>query len=132
MEPMLVTQKFVDALNQKFEGRKTIFGGVKFDVMAEETYDKITMPQWNGSPHGSAHAFVERETGKVFKAASWKYPITDSKFNLSNEEEFASAVELSDPYGIYLEMRNLDKSYTDPYGNEVYATKYEQANTSKC
>lgn len=124
MEPTSITQKFVNALNQKFEGRETIFGAVRFDVMVEENYDKITLPKWDDSPHGSAHAFVERISGKVFKAASWKYPITESKFDLSNEEEFAHAVEMSDPYGLYLEMRNRDKSYTDSYGNEVSASKY--------
>lgn len=124
MEVNPLTQKFVDALNQKFEGKQTIFGDIKYDVLPEEKHDKITTARWDGSSHGAAIAFVERETGKLFKAASWKYPISESKFDLSNEGEFAQAVELADPYGIYLEQGNRDKSYTDPFGNEVYSTKY--------
>jgi hypothetical protein len=122
MEAAPVTQNFVDALNRKFKGHQTLFGVIKFDVMVEEAYDKITLPKWDDSPHGSAHAFIERETGKIFKAASWKYPITDSKFDLSDEVEFAKAVEKSDPYGTYLETRNRDKSYVAPYG---YGNKNE-------
>jgi hypothetical protein len=120
MEPSPVTQKFIEALNAKFADRKTIFGPVKFDVIVEEKYDKITLPQWNGLPHGSAHAFVERETGKVFKAASWRYSAIKAKYDLNEEEDFNTAVERSDPYGYYLETRNRNKSYTDPFGNEVY------------
>lgn len=111
-----LAQKFVDALNQKFEGKQTIYGDeIKFDVIAEEKYDKITLPRWDGSSHGSAHAFVERETGKLFKAASWKYPVQESKYNLTAEDEFARVVELADPYGIYLDQGNRYKSYADPF-----------------
>jgi hypothetical protein len=116
METTLITQRFVEALNKKFAGHQTLFGVIKFDVIAEEAYDKITLPKWNDSPHGSAHAFIEHATGKIFKAASWKYPVMDSKFDLGNEEEFAKAVGKSDPYGTYLETRNRDKSYVSPYG----------------
>lgn len=113
MEVTPLTQKFVDALNQKFEGIETMFGVITFDVLPDEKYDKITTAKWNGSPHGAAHAFIERETGNLFKAASWKYPISEAKFSLSDEEEFAAAVELSDPYGMYLVTGNRYKSYAD-------------------
>lgn len=122
METSSVALKFVEALNANFEGRETIFGPVKFDVIAEEKHDKITLPYWNGEPHGSAHAFIERETGKIFKAASWKYPIAESKYDLNEEEDFSTAVEMADPYGYYLETRNRNKSYADLSGNEVYGT----------
>jgi hypothetical protein len=115
MEPTPITQQFVDALNQKFEGNETIFGTVcKFDAMPEEKFDRITLPRWDGTP-GAAHAFVERETGRLFKAASWKYPVTDSKFNLNEAENFVRAVAVSDPYGIYLDIGNRYKSYDDPF-----------------
>lgn len=122
MEPSPVTQKFIEALNTKFADWKTIFGPVKFNVIVEEKYDKITLPQWNGLPHGSAHAFVERETGKLFQAASWKSPAIKAKYDLNEAEDFNTAVETADPHGIYLETRNRNKSYDDPSGNELYGT----------
>lgn len=120
MEVTPLTQKFVDALNQRFEGKETIFGAIKFDVLPDEKYDKITTAKWDGSPHGAAHAFIERATGNLFKAASWKYPSSEARFNISDEEVFTAAIAISDPYGMYLVTGNPYKSYTDPYGNEVH------------
>jgi hypothetical protein len=106
-EATAITQKYVEALNKKFEGKQTISGDViKFDVMVGSDYDKITLPKWNGLAHGSAHAFVERETGKLFKAASWKYPVADARYDLSIKEEFELAIEFADPFGNYLRRKS--------------------------
>lgn len=113
MEPLTVSQNFVDALNVDFKGRKTIYGEIRFDVLSDEIYDKITMPRWDGSAHGSAHAFIERATGALYPAASWRYPARKSYYNLTNEADFMRAIEAADPYGIYLTGKNLYQSFTD-------------------
>lgn len=93
-----VTQKFAEALNEKFEGKEvTAMSGRKFDRVV------IAYPGENSSR--SVHAFVERETGQVFKAAGWKAPAKNARYDLSTDESFAQTVALADPFGGYLYQR---------------------------
>lgn len=96
------TQEFVKALNEKF-GTTTDY---TFDVQAGQVYDKITQT-YKG--HGlSVHAFVQRSTGDLIKAAGWKAPQKNSdgtlavRYHLDDPEGFAIAVEAADTTGGYL------------------------------
>lgn len=81
----------------------------KYDIDVEpgKKFDRIVLSRsgWRGR---SVHAFVERETGLLIKAATWKAPakrangIWQSKFDLSVPSEFKDALDKADPYGRYL------------------------------
>jgi hypothetical protein len=93
-----VTRKFAEALNEKFENKE-------ITAMAGRKFDRIVTAYPGESNGRSVHAFVERETGKLFKAASWAAPAKNARYDLSTDETFAQTVELADPYGTYLYQR---------------------------
>ena len=68
-----------------------------FWVESGRRFDKIVCQSY-GQTH--VHAFVERSTGHVFKAAGWKAPAKGVRFTT-----VAAALEASDPFGTYLYQR---------------------------
>lgn len=92
-----VTQKFAEALNKKFEGKE-------FTTMAGRKFDRIVVT-FAGEHNRSVHAFVERETGMLFKSASWQAPAKNARYDISTDEGFAQTVELADWAGSYLYQR---------------------------
>lgn len=93
-----ITQKFAEALNEKFEGKE-------ITAMSGRKFDRVVVSYPGESQSRSVHAFVERETGKVFKAAGWKAPAKNARYDLNTDESFAQTVALADPYGSYLYQR---------------------------
>jgi hypothetical protein len=91
-----VTQKFAEALNEKFEGKEV-------SATAGRKFDRVVIVF--AGQNRSVHAFVERETGKVFKAASWAAPAKNARYDLSTPESFAQTVEVADWAGSYLYQR---------------------------
>ena len=97
------TLMLCDALEDNFKSRnKGKVGGYdapvyKFVIESGRKYHKIVMevPNNNRPPSRSVHAFVDRTTGDVYKAASFKAPAKHVRFNLlsisSREECFARA-----------------------------------------
>ena len=75
----------------------------KFYIEEGRKYHKIIMECENGAR--SVHAFVDKKTGEVYKAASFKAPAKGVRYNLLNiasrEECFARA----DWAGSYLYIR---------------------------
>jgi hypothetical protein len=61
--------------------------------------------------HGSAHAFVEIQTGKLVKTSSWDSPAKrkngelQSKYNLLDDKSFDALIEEADIYGGHLYVR---------------------------
>lgn len=84
--------KFAEALHQKF--------GKSIGATAGKNFDKIVRLR-DGVP-AEVLAFVERDTAKLFKPASWSTPSKGSKYDLSTDEGFESTVALADPFGRYL------------------------------
>ena len=79
------------------------YEGKKYIKVVREEYDE-TNDRWRDT---TVHAFVDRETGEVYKPASWKAPAKHVRFNLSNDLDRQS---LHDPNfvgwaGGYLYMR---------------------------
>mgnify|MGYP003457785133 FL=1 len=103
MATVEITRKFVEALNSKFQGKETPVGAIEFAAtVGGRHFDKIVLPKCVSSPDGSAaHAFIERKTGKLYRAASWTHPVVDARYDLSDKEEFTLAVTLADPYRNY-------------------------------
>jgi hypothetical protein len=53
----------------------------------------------------SVHAFVNKENGDVYKAASWASPVRDARYNLLLEDARAVLFNSVDPFGGYLYKR---------------------------
>jgi hypothetical protein len=112
-----ITRKFVEALNRKFHGRDTPLGTLEFlaedgGKVSGKYFDKIVLPNLGGSHDGSnVHAFIERQTGKLYRAASGTMPVVDPRYDLSLEEDFSLAVGLADPYGNYLHRNYARRIY---------------------
>ena len=89
--------------------RKHKDSGYKFYIESGRKYHKIVMETDGGAnrlgPSRSVHAFVDKKTGEVYKAASFKAPAKIVRYNLniisSREECFARA----DWAGSYLYIR---------------------------
>ena len=67
-----------------------------FKVYSGKRYYKIVQQEfetWEGSKNygkyadGSVHCFVDKETGDVYKPASWKAPAKHIRFSFQNEED---------------------------------------------
>jgi hypothetical protein len=91
--------EFAAALTEKFASESEFAskefsvspGGVKFIRIVQQTPDHL---------NGSVHCFVERATGRVFKAASWKAPAKNARY-----ETMSAALAVADLYGRYLYAR---------------------------
>jgi hypothetical protein len=93
-----------DALLDNFKSRNNNSSSdYKFYIESGRKYHKLIMETGGGSR--SVHAFVDKKTGEVFKAASFKAPAKGVRYNLLNitsrEECFARA----DWAGSYLYIR---------------------------
>lgn len=57
----------------------------------------------NDTVHQSVHAFIDRNTGDIYKAASWKAPAKIVRYNIS--KDFEKLIHVCDIYGSYLYIR---------------------------
>ena len=57
------------------------YQGKKYLKVVREEYDERN-DRWRDT---TVHAFINRETGEVYKPASWKAPAKHVRFNLSND-----------------------------------------------
>ena len=84
------TLMLCDALEDNFKSRnKGKVGGYdapvyKFVIESGRKYHKIIMevPNNNRPPSRSVHAFVDKKSGDLYKAASFKAPAKHVRFNL--------------------------------------------------
>ena len=97
------TLMLCDCLSDDFTRRHPNSDPYKFYIESGRKYHKIVME--TESQSRSVHAFVDKKTGEVYKAASWKAPAKGVRFNLliinSREECFQRA----DWAGSYLYAR---------------------------
>ena len=80
---------------------------LKFEVRVGRKYYKIVQSEfetWNGSKYyqqyrdSSVHSFVDKETGEVFKPASWNRPAKHVRFTFQKPEHIK----------FLLDSRNVD------------------------
>lgn len=112
-QPVDITRRFVESLNKKFQGKGTPAGPIEFfpehgGKYGRKHFDKIVLPNLGGS---TAHAFIDRETGELYRAANGMMPVDDVRYDLSKHEDFILAIELADPYGNYLRRNYVRKTY---------------------
>ena len=104
------TLMLCDALVDNFKSRnKGKVGGYdapvyNFVIETGRKYHKIIMevPNTNRPPSRSVHAFVDKKTGDVYKAASFKAPAKHVRFNLLLINDREWLLENADWAGGYL------------------------------
>ena len=107
------TLMLCDALEQDFKSRNHGRVGnydapvYKFVIETGRKYHKIIMeiPNENRDPSRSVHAFVDKKTGEVYKAASYKAPAKIVRFNLLNIASREQCFARADWAGGYLYVR---------------------------
>ena len=77
--------------------------GYKFYIESGRKYHKLIM-ETNGGSRG-VHAFVDKKTGDVYKAASFKAPAKGVRYNLLRIESREQCFERADWAGGYLYIR---------------------------
>lgn len=88
--------EFAAALTEKFKEHASHYTKAHFSVRRGKRFDKIA--QHNEMGGGSrVHAFVEKSTGHVYKAAGWDGPAKGVRFTTIEE-----AIEKADMFGTYL------------------------------
>ena len=55
--------------------------------------------------HRCVEAFIDRQTGDIFKPASWRKPAKGVRFNLLDQESLFELFENLDPFGGHLYKR---------------------------
>ena len=102
---MSYASEYAEALNAKFtEYDFTVEPGRKFDKIVQS--DK----QYGGR---GVHVFVEKDTGFLIKAATWKAPQKSTlhptgfavRYDISTFEGFTQAINSADRHGGYLYFR---------------------------
>ena len=107
------TLMLCDALEDNFKSRNHGTVGrheapsYKFVIESGRKYHKIIMevPNHNRPASRSVHAFVDKKTGDVYKAASFKAPAKGIRFNLCIMSDREWLLENADWAGGYLYMR---------------------------
>ena len=107
------TLMLCDALEDNFKSRNKGKVGrheapsYKFVIESGRKYHKIIMevPNHNRPPSRSVHAFVDKKTGEVYKAASFKAPAKHVRFNLLLIKDREWLLENADWAGGYLYMK---------------------------
>ena len=97
------TLMLCDALVDNFKNSHPTSAPYKFEIESGRKYLKIIMECDDGSR--SVHAFVDKKTGEVYKAASWKAPAKIVRFNLLIIEQREWLLEHADWAGGYLYVR---------------------------
>jgi hypothetical protein len=85
-------------------------GGIAFDVVKGVKYYKLIQRDvkrstLNGNTGASVHAFIDRQSGSVYKPASWKAPAKIVRYNLMDEVSYADCLLRADWAGGYLYIR---------------------------
>jgi hypothetical protein len=95
-------KKLNSKLAQDFNHIKTyeLYGGRKYYKIHE-----MDQRARNGNYLGAVHAFIDKQTGYVYKPASWKAPAKHVRYQLLEEESYKNCIELADCYGSYLYLR---------------------------
>jgi hypothetical protein len=74
----------------------------EFNINTLRKYHKIIMKDYNQS---HVHLFVDKETGDVYKAASWKAPAKGIRYNLLDDTSREEMYKRADFAGSYLYAR---------------------------
>ena len=98
-------QKLCDTLQEKFY--KLYDSPVAFEVKRGVKYYKIILVNSPGTKYEgrSVHAFVARQTGTIYKPASWQAPAKHARYQLLDDPSFETCLHNCDYAGSYLYMK---------------------------
>ncbi|UNH61122.1 hypothetical protein SSZBM1_5 [Synechococcus phage S-SZBM1] len=68
-------------------------------------YFRLVMQYKTGSKQRSVHAFIDKQTGNVYKPASWKSPAKHIRYNLLDDNSRELCYSKCDWSGAYLYLR---------------------------
>jgi hypothetical protein len=74
---------------------------INFEIVEGKKYLKVVQTI-KAVGRQTVHAFVDKATGDVYKAATWKQPAKIVRYNLLNDESFNDMIEKCDWAGSYL------------------------------
>ena len=92
-----------DALQQNYQRRHSNGRNYSYALISGRKYHKV-MQCVDGETE-SVHAFIDRKTGEVYKAASYKSPAKGVRFDLRLIEQREWLFENADWAGSYLYLR---------------------------
>ncbi len=82
---------------------------IEFDLVRGNKYYKIvqrSIKRTNlGGDGGFVHAFIHRQSGAVYKPASWKAPAKHVRYNLLDDVSYETCLHNADWHGSYLYMK---------------------------
>ena len=96
------SEMLCEALLQDYKGRNNGGTSYKFYIESGRKYHKLIM-ETNGNSR-SVHAFVDKNSGAVYKSASWKAPAKGIRFNLLDDNSREECFARCDWAGGYLYM----------------------------
>jgi hypothetical protein len=93
----------VEYHQQRIDELKSGDCSIDYDIVVGKKYHKIVLVDGGGGK--SAHAFVDRKTGEVYKAASWQAPAKGVRYDLRIIEQREDVLANCDWSGGYLYAR---------------------------
>lgn len=93
------TVELCKILQENYNKRGSQYVRYSYEISEGKKYYKIVQKDSNFSG-GSVHAFVDKKTGDLYKAASWAAPAKGVRFNLGVDLELLRTI--ADCYGSYL------------------------------
>lgn len=95
----LIDALVTNYINRYGDSKYENINNINFDILPGTKYYKLIMRD-NGST--SVHAFVHKQSGAVYKPASWKAPAKHVRYNLLHDDSFAECLKKADWAGGYL------------------------------
>jgi len=82
---------------------------IEFEIVRGTKYYKIIQRNVTrnalGNYESSVHAFIHRQSGAVYKPATWKAPAKHVRYNLLDDVSYETCLLKADWAGTYLYMR---------------------------
>ena len=93
------TKELVTRLQEDYDSNNYTSDRYKFEIQTGRKYHKINVK------NGGVHAFVNKETGEVFKPASYKAPAKHVRYDLRRIKQRQECFSNADWAGGYLYLR---------------------------
>ena len=93
------TKELVTRLQEDYDSNKYTSDRYKFEIQTGRKYHKIV------SEGSGVHAFVDKNTGEVYKPASWKAPARHVRYDLRIINQRETCFANADWAGGYLYLR---------------------------
>ena len=93
------TKELVTRLQEDYDSKKYTSGRYKFEIQTGRKYHKIV------SEGAGVHAFVDKNTGEVYKPASYKAPAKHVRYDLRRIHQRRECFSNADWAGGYLYIR---------------------------